>query len=89
MRLLIVDALIHDGIHPQFSGSVLLENGTIREVLSDAAPQIEADEIYQAQGRHLLPGLIDIHLHGGCGFDFLKRPARQSQRSASVCLRKG
>lgn len=79
--LLIKNAAVHSGVEPAFSGSVLIDHGKILSILHedelDAFLQ-EANqeplEILDAQGRHLLPGLIDIHLHGSYGYDFIRNP---------------
>lgn len=54
------------------NGSVLIENNKIKEVLnnSEALPCVE--EIIDAKGRYVLPGGIDIHVHGGGGRDFME-----------------
>ena len=48
--------------------SVLIEDGKIIEVGSDIDAQDA--EIYDAEGKFLLPAFIDLHVHGGGGFDF-------------------
>ena len=40
------------------NGSVLIENGKIEKITSD---KIEGDNVIDAKGKFLLPGLIDIH----------------------------
>lgn len=49
-------------------GSVLVQDGKIRQVFANAAAIIEADlpegtAVIEGQGRHLSPGLIDCHSH--------------------------
>ncbi|MGD1916260.1 MAG: dihydroorotase [Phycisphaerales bacterium] len=43
------------------TASVLFERGTILDI--DPAPTAEADEVIDATGLHLLPGVIDHHVH--------------------------
>ncbi|MEO1279931.1 MAG: amidohydrolase family protein, partial [Planctomycetota bacterium] len=43
------------------TASVLFERGTILDI--DPAPTAEADEIIDATGLHLLPGVVDHHVH--------------------------
>ena len=49
-------------------GTVVFENGIISYVGKDLP---EADEIIDAGGEYLLPGFIDVHCHGGGGYDFM------------------
>src|SRR5439155_21139167 len=49
------------------SGAVLVKNGKIQQVYSGAVPdlgKLKAD-VLQADGKTLLPGLIDTHIHLG------------------------
>lgn len=68
--------LIHGGTvltsHREIrGGSVLVEDGIIREVFEAEAelpdvPRIEAD------GQYIAPGFIDLHIHGGGDSDFME-----------------
>jgi N-acetylglucosamine-6-phosphate deacetylase len=51
-------------------GSVLIEDGRIAR-LSDASQTIEADpnSTLNLTGSVLMPGLIDVHIHGAAGVD--------------------
>lgn len=49
-------------------GSVLIENGRIAAV-NEPAPKDA--EIVDAHGGYILPGFIDLHVHGGGGADFM------------------
>jgi N-acetylglucosamine-6-phosphate deacetylase len=51
-------------------GSLLIEDGTIIEVSNsniDAPGAMAVD----ARGQYISPGFIDIHIHGGGGYDFM------------------
>jgi N-acetylglucosamine-6-phosphate deacetylase len=52
------------------NGSILIENGSIACVSSG---DIEAQDCINidAGGKYISPGFIDIHVHGGGGFDFM------------------
>lgn len=62
-RLLIVDALIlNEGT--SFKGAVLIEGDTIAAVYKGAVPEtVTADETLDAEGKWLLPGVIDDQVH--------------------------
>ena len=48
--------------------SVLIENSKIAAILPENSA---ADaEIINADGMYMLPGFVEIHAHGGGGFDF-------------------
>lgn len=52
------------------NGTVLTEKGIIAEISEeniDAAGALEID----AKGQYISPGFIDIHIHGGGGYDFM------------------
>lgn len=52
------------------SRDILVENGYIKDI--DFSGEIpESCEVYDADGKYVAPGFIDIHLHGGGGFDFM------------------
>lgn len=52
--------------------SVLLENGIIAEVFTSASELSYIDaEVIDAKGLYVMPGFVEIHAHGGGGFDFM------------------
>ena len=51
-------------------GTVVVRVGVIDAVVEGEVEVPEADEI-DAGGRYVAPGLIDIHVHGGGGHDFM------------------
>lgn len=52
--------------------SVLLENGRIAEVFAKDFEHLNIDaEVIDAKGMYVLPGFVEIHAHGGGGFDFM------------------
>ncbi len=52
------------------NGTVLVEDGKIIGVESSNQDFPEAIEI-DAKGKYISPGFVDIHVHGGGGFDFM------------------
>lgn len=63
-RTLIKNAtIVNEG--RRFVGSLLIENHHIEEIIEgeDVMPEIPADEVVNAAGCYLLPGVIDDHVH--------------------------
>lgn len=52
------------------NGTVIIENGVISAVIEGDADVSDAVEI-DAAGRYIAPGFIDMHIHGGGGYDFM------------------
>lgn len=63
MRTLISNpTIVNDG--KSFRGSIVVNNGKIVEILEgDTLPHGECDEIIEASGMYLIPGVIDDHVH--------------------------
>lgn len=53
-------------------GSVLIKDTRIKAVLNHNNRVAEADKVIDAKGAYVLPGGIDIHVHGGGGRDFME-----------------
>ena len=52
-------------------GSVVIDDNKITEVLSDSQPRAEY-EVIDAKGAYVVPGGIELHVHGGGGRDFME-----------------
>ena len=62
MKTLIKNAIIvNEG--EQYTGSVLIENEKIANIIRGNSDDIDADHILDATGCYLLPGAIDDHVH--------------------------
>lgn len=62
--------LIHNAHLPSAQCGWLLTDGTqIAQMGAGDAPSIEAAQVIDAQGGWLLPGFIDVHVHGSAGAD--------------------
>lgn len=54
-----------------FDGSILIRDGRIAELIHGDASAIPADgTVLDAEGRMVIPGLVDVHTHGRAGGDF-------------------
>ena len=61
------------------SCAVLIEDERIAAIGS-LCDEITADEVIDASGLTLLPGLVDVHTHGRIGFDFCDASAEQMRQ---------
>ncbi len=75
-----------------FDGQVLVSDGLIKAV-APSIPETDYDaaatEILDAQGRYLIPGLVDVHTHGRAGGDFSAADAELMRRMSESYLRSG
>lgn len=53
-------------------GSVLIDGTRIKAVLNSSRPVDGVDKVIDAKGSYVLPGGVDIHVHGGGGRDFME-----------------
>lgn len=60
-RIVLPDCIVEDGV-------LIIEDGLIKSVGDDGSV---FDEIYDAEGGLCLAGFVDIHCHGGYGYDFM------------------
>ena len=88
MKTLIKNArpVFHDRVGDL--GYILAEDGVITE-LGAGEPSAAADVIVDAEGACLTPGLIDMHLHGGDGADFMDATEDAFKKAARLHLRHG
>jgi len=77
-------------------GAVLVEGSRISAVFPDEretrawrAANPEAAEVLDAAGDYVLPGFVDLHCHGGGGFDFMDGDAESIVRASRSHLEHG
>lgn len=51
-------------------GSIVIEQGAIKKLDFSGGNQTVEEKVLDATGMYVLPGLVDIHLHGCAGVDF-------------------
>ena len=70
------------------NGSVQIRDGIITGV-SDRDPEMAGAMIVDAGGRYISPGFIDIHVHGGGGYDFMDNTVEAFLEIAKTHVRYG
>lgn len=53
-------------------GSVIIEGSQIREICNNSRLVENVDKEIDAKGMHLIPGGVELHVHGGGGRDFME-----------------
>ncbi len=72
------------------NGCVVVKDGKIIFVgANDTFSTNETYETVDAKGMYLLPGFIDIHCHGGNGFDFMDATADEMRKISEFHLQHG
>ena len=63
-------SIYHTPTRGFFDGSILIADGRIVLVAPAELTPPEGAEIYDAKGKRIIPGLVDVHTHGRAGGDF-------------------
>ena len=63
--------IYHTSTRSFYEGAILVENGRIAALYEggDVTPPADVP-VYDAKGRYIIPGLVDVHTHGRAGGDF-------------------
>lgn len=71
-------------------GSVLVRNGLIELAdTGDNGTEHAADVEIDGSGHLLIPGMIDVHIHGAEGFDMMDGTVRSVEAVSEACARTG
>ncbi len=77
MKKVILGGRVWSATHEWLENTaVWFEDGKVIAV-GDGLDLCEADEVIDASGLYVLPGLVDVHTHGRIGFDFSSATADQ------------
>jgi len=87
MKSAIVNARVITGEEILCGKTLVMENGLIKE-LTDSIPN-DGTDIYDAYGLYVSAGFIDLHVHGGGGFDFSDGTKEAFEGAAALHLRHG
>lgn len=86
--LLIANCRLSDTPEAEALRNVLIKNGAIERI--DAADAgLKAEQVLDAGGRLLAPGLIDVHIQGAGGADVLDATPEALATIAQTCARTG
>ncbi|MCQ2395713.1 MAG: N-acetylglucosamine-6-phosphate deacetylase [Kiritimatiellae bacterium] len=69
--------------------NVLIEKGKIKLVTTDEVPFKGVDTVVDLRGKYLVPGFIDVHLHGASGFDVCDATPEAIEKIAEAKLAEG
>lgn len=88
MRRLFYNAVIVGENSIKKENALLVENGKVAGFFNDFASSV-ADEAVDCCGGYILPGFIDIHVHGGGGADFMDASVEAIERVIATHLSHG
>lgn len=69
--------------------TILIEQGRIVAVGTDLTTPFEGARVIDAAGRYAAPGFIDVHCHGGGGYDFSDGTVEAMLRAAEMHAQHG
>ena len=70
MKTVIINGILLTPFRKVVNAGILIEDGKILE-LFEGKPSVQTERVVDAKGAYVSPGFIDIHTHGGGGFEFL------------------
>jgi N-acetylglucosamine-6-phosphate deacetylase len=81
-----VDAYCDEQTHLP-DAAVHVAGGTIAAI--GPTPALSGENVVDGQGLILMPGFIDVHTHGGYGYDFLRQPAQACREFSARTVKEG
>lgn len=85
MRVLIKNAAIVTADGVISDSAVLIHDGVIASI----GPEATADRVIDAGGGWLIPGFVDLHCHGGGGYEFMDAEPHEIEKIARFHLSHG
>jgi N-acetylglucosamine-6-phosphate deacetylase len=69
---------------------ILIRNGQIESVHNDEESYVfKADSVIDGRGQLLIPGMIDVHIHGAEGFDMMDGTVGSVKAVSKACAKTG
>ena len=85
-KLLVTNCRLFDSPQGEPATSILIEDGLISHIGPDSS---NCDETFDAEGRMIAPGFIDVHIQGAGGADILDATPEALQAISKTCARLG
>ncbi|MBP5638364.1 MAG: N-acetylglucosamine-6-phosphate deacetylase [Victivallales bacterium] len=89
MALLIKNAPLVSPDIELFNAAILCDNGVIKGVFADGATLPSTDTVYDAAGKLVVPGFIDMHFHGGMGLETTSSNPKAMEIIANAKVKEG
>ncbi len=90
MRLIIKNGQVTTPLRVIENGGVIIEKGKIASVFADNNYSKRAgDKILDVRGNYISPGFIDIHTHGGGGYDFMDGDVKSIEEACKSHMKYG
>lgn len=70
-------------------GAVRVERGRIAEISYESPEEGAGAMMLDAEGMLLMPGMIDVHIHGANGYDMMDGTSRSVQEVSKACAATG
>ncbi len=71
-RILFISGTVYTTAGPWPDGWLLVSDGVIADLGRGAPPELSGVRVVDIRGRDLLPGFIDMHIHGAVGHDVME-----------------
>lgn len=71
------------------NAAILVDDGRIRRIFTAGEPLPAAADVYDAAGKMVMPGFIDLHFHGAMGYETTTDDARAMDAIGAQKLREG
>lgn len=83
------NAHIHVGDGTSLYGTLVTDGCRIVSVSEDPNSAEGAETVYDLHGKHIIPGLIDVHTHGRAGYDFNDATVEEMKTMAKSYVKSG
>ncbi|MDD2961456.1 MAG: N-acetylglucosamine-6-phosphate deacetylase [Muribaculaceae bacterium] len=70
-------------------GSIIINGNKIAEIINNSRIIEHADKVIDAKGMHVVPGGVEIHVHGGGGRDFMEGSEDAFRTAAAAHMKYG
>ena len=89
MKTLILNAHVISPDVDIKNACIVIDKNKIKEVSAKKIPRDGFDTIVDVKGKYVVPGFIDVHLHGACGFDVCDATPEAIAKIAEAKLAEG